>query len=179
MRKIILLCLCVFLYSKDLSLLKKYYAQERYDKICTDENTKDLITWNNEGYINIYANSCLKLDKISRLALPITMLIKTKESRANASYYATIFLQKKLLYQAIIDKQDISYINLPKTDYILSKIFHMFVNKKYKKVQNHLEFYEDTNLKHTLHITKNAENIYKIVIKTYIYGKISKTRIYW
>ena len=39
--------------------------------------------------------------------------------------------KKKLLLHALLDGTDISYIRLPKSDYILSFIFDKFVKKEY------------------------------------------------
>ena len=41
--------------------------------------------------------------------------------------YVELAYQKKLLYYALANSKDISYVNLPSTDYILSKIFTKFV----------------------------------------------------
>jgi hypothetical protein len=80
-------------------------------------------------------------------------LNETKESRENASYFATILLQKQLLKQAILDKKELGDLNLPNTNFVLSKIFNMFVDKKYE-LKNEIYMLEDEDIRYQLYIKK-------------------------
>lgn len=82
---------------------------------------------NDEAYISLYAFSCLKADMIDRLSAPIGALNQTKEARANAAYFAVIQMQKKLLMQALWDNQPIKNLSFPTSEYLLSKIFDLYL----------------------------------------------------
>lgn len=89
-------------------------------------------------------------------------------------------MQKKLLYHALLDNYNISSLNLPTTDYVLSKVFDL-----YSKMKNNerKEFYifedeSDKQLKYKLYILKDGK-IDKMVIEEF-YNSISiKKHIYW
>lgn len=111
--------------------IKSYFEKAEYPKICNQKIQDLLKDSQNEEFLNIFGISCLKTNDIDRLALPVSKLSKTQSSRENAAYFADILLKKKLLLHAILDGADISYIRLPKSDYILSFIFDKFVKKEY------------------------------------------------
>jgi len=122
-----------FLFSSNLSNLYKLYEKQKYDKAC-DYGTKYLYkraNKKNEKYLTLYGLSCLETDHIERLAIPISNLKSSKDARANASYFSTILLQKQLLMQALIDGKELSDLHLPKTTFVLSKVFSLFVQKKF------------------------------------------------
>ncbi len=133
-----------------------------------------------EEYISLYAFACLNIDYIDRLSVPITILKLSPESRANAAYFSIIFMQKKLLYHALLDDYDISSLNLPTTDYILSKIFD-FYTKLEKKEPQEFYIFEDENdnqLKYKLYILKD-DKIDKMVIEEHQNSISIKKHIYW
>ncbi len=111
--------------------IKNFFEKADYPKICNQKVQDFLKDSQNEELLNIFGISCLKINDIDRLALPAGKLSKTQSSRENAAYFADILLKKKLLLHAILDGTDISYIRLPKSDYILSFIFDKFVKKEY------------------------------------------------
>ncbi len=133
-----------------------------------------------ESYVSLYAYSCLKADYIDRLSMPISVLRYTEESRANAAYFSVILMQKKLLYHAMLDNYDISTLNLPSTDYVLSKVFDLYTElKKHNKKQNYLfTDKKDSKLQYKLYVVKE-NNVRKIIIEE-IYDNISiKRHVYW
>ena len=86
---------------------------------------------NDEKFVSLYAFACLQADNIDRLALPIIMLKNSRDARKNAAYFSTILLQKNLLIDALENNQDISGLNLPSTDYVLSKVFSLFAAQQF------------------------------------------------
>ena len=105
------------------------YKTENYKKVCiygTVANSKD------EDILSLIASACLKIDSINPLGTIIKKLVSTQKDRENASYFATIVLQKKLIYQFMNDGIDLSSLRLPRTSYLLSVIFENLVKKNYK-----------------------------------------------
>jgi len=80
----------------------------------------------------------------------------------------------------LCDGVDISYINLPKTNYILSKIFDKFIRGKYDFKNGSYWFSNEANIdiKYKLSIEKE-NNIKKMYLRTFKNNTIIKTRIYW
>lgn len=168
------------LIASDLDTLKQYYNDGNYEGACLKGGDIYSDYSDDEEFLSIYAHACLESDMINRLVLPIIKLYKTPESRENASYFATILYQKKLLYHALVDDVDISYVNLPKTKYILSKIFHRFVNGKYNYSDGAYWFIDedDNSISYKLSAEEH-QKVKKIFIKTYKDGQIIKIRTYW
>jgi hypothetical protein len=166
--------------ASDLERLYRLYSNKNYAQACQlglkifNENKK------NSKFLMLYGFSCLKADFIDRLAVPMTGLRRTKTERANASYFATIILQKKLLYHALLDKVDISDLRLPKTDYILSKVFDMYTHGTFKKANDKYLFQskENPDLTYVLYIVYGT-GAPKMVIEERLGGEIIKTHRYW
>lgn len=126
----------------------------------------------------MYAKACLKMDKVNELVVPTVMLYKTKEARENASLYSTIIFQKKMLYLALCDGVDISYIRTPKINYILSEIFDKFTERAYVKKSDTYVFTLENGERAELFI-KEEEEVKKMVIAIYAGDKLSSIKIYW
>ncbi|MCF6200605.1 MAG: hypothetical protein L3J42_00510 [Hydrogenimonas sp.] len=166
--------------ASDLERLYNLYQQKQYKKACNlglrlfNKHKK------NSKFLMLYGLSCLNADYIDRLAVPLTGLRSGKSERANASYFATILLQKKLLYHALLDNKDISNLVLPKTDYVLSKVFDLYVKKKYKKVDDkyYLISPKDASLMYVLYI-ETHNRVKKMVIEERIDNHTIKVHRYW
>jgi hypothetical protein len=144
------------------------YENQEYDKACDYAvkyyNKKG--NKSNEKYVTLYGLSCLETDKIYRIATPMIQLNQSESARANASYFSTILLQKQLLRQALIDGKKIDDLRLPTTNFILSKIFNLFVNKEYVLLDGIYKFEDKKNKEKTykLYMDKSEKkNIYMII----------------
>jgi hypothetical protein len=157
-----------YLLSSNLSTLYKYYEKQEYDKGCDYGKRHLNRNIKNEKYLTLYGLTCLETDNIDRITTPMRELRETKESRENASYFATILLQKQLLKQALLDKKNLQQLNLPKTNFILSKIFNMFVDKRYK-LKESVYTLEDRDKKYKLYIEKKY-----LIIDIYQNNKFTK-----
>jgi hypothetical protein len=134
----------------------------------------------NNDYVMLYAFSCLKADYIDRLAVPLTALRYTPEERNNATYFATILLQKKLLYHSILDHTDISGIRLPVTDFVLSIVFDLYTKKAYKKVDGVYHFVNPTDPHKTYTLySKPSGRAQVVVIDEYVDNQLVQSHQYW
>ncbi len=179
--KILLILLTAIILNADIKQdILHLYQNKNFEEACDigfknfNDNSKD------EEYVSIYSFSCLNIDYVDRLSVSITTLKFSKEGRANATYFSTILLQKKLLYYAMIDDYDISNLILPKTDYVLSKVFDLYV-KNVKGEKKEFYFFDDednNNLKYKLYVLKD-DRIDKIVIEEFYNSITIKKHIYW
>ena len=150
----------------------------QYNRICQEGVRNLFIEEQNDALANMYAKACLKMDKVNELVVPTVMLYKTKEARENASLYSTIIFQKKMLYLALCDGVDISYIRTPKINYILSEIFDKFTERAYVKKSDTYVFTLENGERAELFI-KEEEEVKKMVIAIYAGDKLSSIKIYW
>ncbi len=181
-KKITLLPLFLFvsLHSSELEKVYSYYKNKKFKEACYlglkifNKHKKS------SEFLMLYGFSCLNADYIDRLAIPLTGLRDNKTERANASYFATILLQKKLLYHSLIDNVDITHLRLPVTDYVLSKVFDLYTRGKYKKVDEkyYLTSKEDPKILYVLYID-HSDKIKKMILEERLDNHIIKTHRYW
>ncbi|NPA63804.1 MAG: hypothetical protein GXO16_02395 [Epsilonproteobacteria bacterium] len=86
-----------------------------------------------ENLVMMYAFSCLNIDYIDRLSVPILALGKSPESRRNRAYLSLILAQKYILLHSLLDGAKYEGLNLPTTDYVLSRVFNLYFQNRYKK----------------------------------------------
>lgn len=181
MKILLIIIVALNLYAIDIKRnMLNLYENQKYKEVCSIGFNNFNTHINDEEYVSLYGFACLNVDYVDRLPLASAALRSSKEARANASYFSIIFMQKKLLYHALIDNYNLTSLNLPTTDYILSKVFDLYV-----KLGNHepkqsyiLKDEKDNKLSYKLYVMRDGY-VDKIVIEE-IYDSIAKTQhIYW
>jgi len=109
----------------------KNYKEGNYKKACLS-SSKIIFNIKDGEILSLIGDACLRSDYINFLGDVVKSLVSTPRYRENASYFATIVLQKKLLYQFMLDNLDLSDMRLPRTSYILSIVFENIAKKNYK-----------------------------------------------
>ena len=180
MKIILILILFISLYAGTKQKMYDLYQNQNYEEACNigfdnfKENKKD------EKYISLYAFSCLKSDYIDRLSIPTAMLKYSKEARSNSAYFSVILMQKKLLYHSLIDGYKLSNLNLPTTNYILSKVFDLYVKLEKHKVKTIYIFKDIDNNKLTYKLyLSRGQKVDKMLIEEFYDNSLIKKHIYW
>lgn len=132
----------------------------------------------NESFVQAYSFACLKSDNIDSLAASLSYIKATKNSRKNAVILSTILTLKKLLYFSVVDNVDVSGLNFPIVDHVLSDVFTKYSQKDYTKNGNVFIFTFDNNKKITMH-KEFSDGKYKLFIKEFQNEKLIKNHIYW
>jgi len=127
----------ISIYGATLKGVEKDFTQQNFKRACLEGSKILAHHRGNEQFINNVANACLKSDYIDLLAQPIRFLRESPKSRKQAIYYATVQLQKRLLYHAIMDDASITGIRLPHIDYILSEVVDYLAAEKYEKAEGY------------------------------------------
>jgi len=180
MRLLIIFFLITSVFGNAKKDMYYLYKNKNYIEAC-NLGLKNFINFkHDEDYISLYAFSCLKADYIDRLAIPITKLKQTKQSRANASYFSIVLMQKKLLYYAMVDGYSLSKFNFPTTNHVISKVFDMYVKRKKDKKKPYYLFKDKNNnlLSYKLYLLK-GKGLSKIVIEEIYDNKVIKVHKYW
>jgi len=180
MKIILILFLSLSLYADVKQNMFNLYQNKKFEDVCNIGFNNFKYYKQDEEYISLYAFACLKSDYIDRLSIPTAMLKFTKEARSNSAYFSVILMQKKLLYHAMIDGYDISSLNLPSTDYVLSKVFDLYAKLDIKEKQAFYLFEDEDNKKITykLYVVKD-DRLSKIVIEEYYDSITIKRHVYW
>ncbi len=148
-----------------------YYQLKNYKKAC-EIGIKNII--NNEAFLSLVGDACAKENEIDALGKIIPFLKSSKEYRENRSYFSTLLLQKSLLLEFMADETDISYLKLPKTPHILSKIFQKIADKKFKIVSLKPKIIEITAKDRRFTLSISKRDPYMLVIKEYMGDVLTK-----
>jgi hypothetical protein len=180
MRYILFFLLVTNIYASVEERMLSLYQEKKYKASCRLGFEHFLEFKQDEAAISLYGFSCLKSDYIDRLAIPITALKYSKEARANAAYFSAILMQKKLLYHALIDNYSLAGLNLPTTDYVLSRVFDLYAQIKSPSKQEYYIFQDpaDEKRSYKLYIIKDRK-IYKMVIEEFYDTILQQRHIYW
>ena len=180
MKIIIVLLIGFSLYADIKQNMFNLYQNQKYEKVCTIGFDNFKKYRKDEEFVSLYAFACLNSDYIDRLAVPTAILKFSEESRANSAYFSVILMQKKLLYHALLDDYDLSSLDLPTTDYVLSKVFDLYIKlgKHEKRAFYLFEDKNDKKITYKLYITRD-EKLSKIVIEEFYDTITIKRHIYW
>lgn len=179
-RSLLMLFVCASsLIASDSSRLYELYQSGKYRQACDVGVTKLQKHQDDEKYISLYAFSCLQADEVDRLALPVILLKKSKEARKNATYFSTILLQKNLLVDALENRHPLSHLNLPSTDFVLSKVFDLFSAGQYVSRNNIYVLTDPKNPRQTYRIYLRSDNqAYALVLDEYYDTILTKHHLY-
>jgi len=177
MKILFLLLLGLSLHASVKQKMFHLYQQKNFAAVCNKGLQAFSKNMHDEEFLSMYAFSCLYADYVDRLAVPITIMKHSQEARANAAYFSVILMQKKLLFHALLDNYDLTNLKLPTTDYILSKVFDLYLKlgqhtpKKYYILQDP----DDKKLTYKLSIQKGD----KVIIEEFYNKHSVKRHTYW
>lgn len=180
MKILLLLFLSMNLYGDVKQKMFNLYQNKKYEDVCNIGYDYHKQYNRDEEYLSLYAFACLKSDYIDRLAMPVAMLKFSPEARSNSAYFSVILMQKKLLYHALVDGYNISNLNLPTTDYVLSKVFDYY-SKLGEHEQRLFYLFEDENdpkLTYKLYLSK-GNRIDKMVVEEFYDSVTISRHVYW
>lgn len=139
--KLFLLCCLLFfnLFAQNgnYNNILKLYKKANYKMVC--RYGKMILNKLDDNYLSLVGNACAKEDDIQILGKILPKLNKTKNDRLNASYFATLILEKKLIYQFMNDNIKLTGLTLPKTNHILSRVFEKLAQNQYTKDHDKLK----------------------------------------
>ena len=120
------------LEARDISSYIKDFKAKKYNKVCEKGSKLYYGGYTDENFVSLVGISCAKVDRINILGMLQRSLVNTPSSRENSSYFSSLILQKRLIYQFMIDDLDISHLKLPTSTHVLSRVFEQLSRKQYK-----------------------------------------------
>ncbi len=177
MKTLLLLLLGLTLHANVKQEMFHLYQQKNFSAVCNRGLQAFSKNMHDEEFLSMYAFSCLYADYVDRLAVPITIMKHSQEARANAAYFSVILMQKKLLFHALIDNYALTNLKLPTTDYILSKVFDLYVKLGKHTPKPYYLFQDpnDTKLSYKLSTQKGD----KVIIEEFYNSRSVKRHTYW
>ncbi len=138
----ILVCLSLawsYMYAYSYNDILKDYEAKNYEKICSQGSSLLFNNEKNENILVAIGDACAKVDAINPLGNVVKNLISTNEFRESGSYFATLILQKKLIYQFMNDRINLQELRLPRTEHILSRVFEELAKGNYSENNQQIE----------------------------------------
>ena len=120
------------LEARDISAFIDDFKAQKYDEVCDKGIALYYGGYTDENFVSLVGVSCAKVDRINLLGMLQRSLVNSKSSRENASYFSTLILQKRLIYQFMIDDVDVGNLTLPTSTHLLSRVFEQLSAGKYK-----------------------------------------------
>lgn len=109
-------------------------SERAYEEACiigkqiVESNERD------EKVLSLIGMACMKADYIDVLSVIQSRLYATSEARSNATLFAALLLQKRLISQFVYDGIDLSVFSLPVSDHPLSVAFRSLRDGRYKAI---------------------------------------------
>lgn len=166
------------MYAYSYNDVLKDYEAKNFDKVCSDGSIFYMKNDRNENILTAVGDACAKIDAINPLGNIVKNLISTKEYRESGSYFATLILQKKLIYQFMLDAINLKELKLPRTNHVLSIVFENLANGNYEYIENSKKKVQITtgDLDYILWLSDDDPK--KVYIDEYKNGKIIKRHWY-
>ena len=134
-----ILVFCVSVYGYSYTELLRDYEAKNYEKVCSNGSVFLIKNDKNENILTAIGDACAKIDAINPLGNVVKNLISTPENRESGSYFATLVLQKKLIYQFMHDGINLKELRLPRTEHVLSRVFEELAKGNYTTKENKVE----------------------------------------
>lgn len=124
--------LLTLLEAKSTPAFVKDFQNADYNEVCTNGLKHYYGGRKNEMFVAMVGTACAYIDNINPLGMLQRNLVSTPDARETASYFATLVLQKRLLYQFMLDDLELGQLALPYSNHILSLVIANVVDKNYK-----------------------------------------------
>jgi hypothetical protein len=172
MKKILYIYLLSLLTLNGASIdsLIKSFGERDFKTVCKDGMRKYEGGNRDEDFLGMVGVACAEIDYINPLGILQKSLRSTKAGRNNASYFATLILQKKLLYQFMVDDIDLGYLRVPDTNHILSIMFKYLVLKQYKTISESPKSLEIEDGERVIKIYVSNDTPKKVIVDIYKNG---------
>lgn len=151
------------------------FKAKKYDEVCDKGMHLYYGGYTDENFVSLVGVSCAEVDRINLLGMLQRSLVGSKSSRENASYFSTLLLQKRLIYQFMIDDLDVGELRLPASTHLLSRVFEQLSAGNYKVLSSSPKLVElDANGRKIILSLSDDEPI-KVLIDEYtIAGELER-----
>jgi hypothetical protein len=134
--KMLMLMLTTAVWSAKTEVIVSLYKQGNYKKVCK-QGMREYYRGNKEAHFAAMVGmACARSDAINPLGILQRSLVTTPALRSSATYFSTLILAKRLLYQHFIDGVALNAFVLPKYDHVLSIVFDHIARNDFKTIGN-------------------------------------------
>lgn len=152
---------------RDITPFINDFKAEKYNKVCEKGSALYYGGYTDENFVSLVGVSCAKVDRINVLGMFQRSLVSTKSSRENASYFSTLILQKRLIYQFMIDGLALNNLKLPTSNHLLSRVFEQLNAGQYKTLSESPKLVEITEHGRRIILSVSDDEPKRVLIDEY------------
>jgi hypothetical protein len=169
----------VFLFASEFdSKLVKEYKAGKYKSVCKKGMHAYYKGRKDEHFAALVGVACANNDSINFLGILQRNLVGSPSMRSTASYFSALLLQKRLIYQFMIDGIDLSGFRLPKYDHVLSVVFDKLSKGDYKSLGGVTNMIKIDEGERTIFISISDDKPARVLVDEYKDAKLLKRHWY-
>lgn len=163
------------LEARDITPFIKDFKAEKYSRVCEKGMIQYYRGYTDENFVSLIGVACAKVDRINILGMLQRSQVESKDSRENASYFSSLVLQKRLIYQFMVDDLSLESLRLPVSSHLLSRVFEKLSAKQYTVLSTSPKLIEiDDNGKKIMLSTSDDEPVKVLVDEYSVEGELKR-----
>lgn len=163
------------LEARDITPFIDDFKAEKYMRVCEKGMLQYYRGYTDENFVSLVGVACAKEDRINILGMLQRSQVESRDSRENASYFSSLILQKRLIYQFMIDGLSLENLRLPASSHLLSRVFEKLSSKDYTVLSTFPKLIEiDDNGRKIMLSTSDDEPIKVLVDEYSIDGELKR-----
>jgi hypothetical protein len=151
--------------SVDTDAMVALYKKGEYRQVCTKGMLQYYKGYDEPHFAAMVGMACSKVDEINPLGALQRNLVKTPALRSSATYFSTLVLAKRLLYQHFIDGIGIEAYKLPKFDHVLSIVYDHVSRSDYRQLEGGMIRIEEGG--RTLFVSASDDDPIRLLVDEY------------
>ena len=168
---------CGAIEAADIKPFIDDFKAEKYEKVCEKGMKLYYGGYGEENFVSLVGVACAKVDRINLLGMLQRSQVNTKDTRENASYFTTLLLQKRLIYQFMIDDLPLDNLRLPGSSHLLSQVFEKLSLGNYRLLSSSPKLVEIDDKGHRIILSLSDDEPVKVLIDEY--SESGKLKRHW
>lgn len=173
----ILFLISGFLQAKSTRAFVEDFKAGNYAEVCRNGLKHYYGGRKDEIFVTMVGTSCAYVDNINPLGMLQKNLIGSAGARETASYFSALVLQKRLLYQFMLDDTKLDYLTLPYSSHILSLIMSHVSSGNYKTLSTSPKMIKIIDGEKTILLSVSDDEKHKILVD--VYEKATLVKRHW
>lgn len=153
--------------AKSTKAFLKDFNAGNYKEVCKNGLNHYYGGRKTEMFVAMVGTACAYVDNINPLGLLQKNLVSSADARETASYFATLLLQKRLIYQFMLDDINVTRLTLPYSNHILSLVFTNLAEKNYKILSKKPKMIKIIDGEKNILVSISDDTPHKILIDVY------------
>lgn len=143
------------------------FKKANYAEVCTNGLRHYYGGRKTEMFVAMVGTACAYEDNINPLGLLQRNLVNSPDARETASYFATLVLQKRLLYQFMLDDVNLAHLTLPYSNHILSLVITHIADNSYKVLSTSPKMIKISDGANTISVSISDDQPRKVLVDVY------------